>query len=352
MTAYTIAAENDELFVVDGVIAERPQDGAERLRGAFVMSGLVDCHAHATFDLSDRGIEPGTAEVVRANMRDYRAAGVTALRDAGGISMAAVDAGDPRVVAAGRFLAPEGRYFPTWTIPTEGTALVEAARTQVAAGATWVKVVDDWFSPDSGVVEQHYDVDVLRETATVVHAAGARLAMHCMDTASVEAAIVAGIDSVEHGTNATEDQVRRMAAAEIAWCPTITLIRSFLTGGALPDPAYGERSVRFYTEDLKALLPIAETAGVTILAGSDTLPPAEFWREIATLREYGATPATALAAATGAARRFLGFPELEFGAPADLVLYEANPLDDPEVLASPALVMVDGEVVGRGDPIT
>ena len=90
---------------------------------------------------------------------------------------------------------------------------------------------------------------------------------------------------------------------------------------------------------------MAAALGVRILAGSDTIPPADFWQEIATLQRYGLDAETAIAAATTTARSYLGLPDIEEGAPADIVLYHADPRDDPEVLRRPALVMVDGEVI-------
>jgi imidazolonepropionase-like amidohydrolase len=350
MTTYQVRAANIELWVADGTITFAPQDDAETLSGAYAIAGLVDCHAHSTFDLSDRNLQPGAAETVAANMRDYYAAGVTAIRDAGGVSMAAVEARDPRILAAGRFLAPPGRYFTERTLPTEADGLVAAARGQVAAGATWVKIVDDWFSPESGRVEQHYESSTLTDVVHAVHAAGARVAMHCMDTASVEAALASGVDSVEHGCNIQHDQIERMAAAGTAWCPTITLVSGFMLHQDLPDPDYQMRVRAFYNEELAVLLPRAAARGVPILAGSDTIPPADFWQEIAALYRYGLDAETAIGAATTTARSYLGLRDLEEGAPADVVLYHADPRDDPEVLERPALVMVGGEVIAKRGP--
>ncbi len=135
MSAYNVQADNIELWTRDGRITFTPQGEAETLPAKFAIAGLVDCHSHSTFDVSSRGLPAGTAEVVEANIRDYFAAGVTAIRDAGGVSMAAVEARGPRLISAGRFLAPPGRYFPDWTLPTEADGLVEAARTQIEAGA-------------------------------------------------------------------------------------------------------------------------------------------------------------------------------------------------------------------------
>lgn len=345
MATFHVVAANVELWVRDGLITFTPLDGAETLSAVHAIAGLVDCHSHATFDLSKRGLAPGTAEVVDANMRDYLAAGVTAIRDAGGVSMAAVDARDPRLIAAGRFLAPHGRYFTDWTLPTEAEHLVETALAQVTAGATWVKLIDDWFSPNTGQVEQHYDAATITRVVAAVHEVGARVAMHCMDTASVEAALIAGIDSIEHGCNMEMSQLERLAASGTAWCPTITLVEGFMMAQELPDPGFQARVRRFYAEELQQLLPRAAALGVTILAGSDTIPPARFWEEIASLHRYGLDGRAAVATATTAARAFLGLHDLEEGAPADVVLYGADPGDDPEVLQRPTLVMIDGKIV-------
>ena len=346
--AFHIRTDDAEFWVRNGRITFSPQDGAETRSAACAIAGLVDCHAHSTFDLSDRGLAPGSAAVVTANLADYFAAGVTACRDTGGVSMAAVDAHDPRLIAAGRFLAPPGRYITAWTLPTTATDLVDAVGAQVHQGATWVKIVDDWFSPENGRVEQHYEPAVLAAAVDAAHRGGARVAMHCMDTASVEAGLQCGVDSIEHGCNIQPEQIERMAAARVAWCPTVTLVSGFMLGQELPDPQYQERARRFYLEELYALLPLAAARGVTILAGSDTIPPAEFWREIANLHRYGLDAQTALASATSAARAYLGLPDIGEGSPADVVLYDADPRLDPDVLSRPALVMVAGEILPAG----
>jgi imidazolonepropionase-like amidohydrolase len=345
MGAYHVLTNNIELWVRDGAITFHSQDGSETVSSAFAIAGLVDSHSHSTLDLSGAGLAPGSAEVVDANLQDYFAAGVTAIRDTGGVSMAAVDARGPRLVAAGRFLAPPGRYITEWTLPTSADQLAEAARAQVAAGAAWVKIVGDWFSPTTGLVEQHYSPETLIAAVRTVHSIGARVAMHCMDFTSVEAALEAGIDSIEHGCNLTVSQIERMAAAGTAWCPTITLVSSVMNSQELPDPDYQARVRRFYNEELYELLPRAAGLGVTILAGSDTLPPADFWQEIANLHRYGLEPQAALASATTAARTYLGLHDLGEGSPADLVLYEADPRNDPEILRRPSLVMVAGKIV-------
>jgi imidazolonepropionase-like amidohydrolase len=71
--------------------------------------------------------------------------------------------------------------------------------------------------------------------------------------------------------------------------------------------------------------------------------------QYAALRQSGLEPRDALAAASTVARTCLGDVQsgLEEGAPADLVLYDADPRDTPEVLELPALIMFDGQLIMR-----
>ena len=86
----------------------------------------------------------------------------------------------------------------------------------------------------------------------------------------------------------------------------------------------------------------AHDLGISVLAGTDMLPPGGIIEEIAALQQAGLPPRAALAAASSAARTYLGEPNIEEGAPADLALYPADPRNDPEVLARPAAVFLQG----------
>jgi imidazolonepropionase-like amidohydrolase len=93
-------------------------------------------------------------------------------------------------------------------------------------------------------------------------------------------------------------------------------------------------------QQLREVLPAATDLGVTVLTGTDVF--GTIAREVALLAEFGLSPTAALAAASTAARRFLGLADLSEGRPADLVTYHADPRDDPQVLARPAAIIVQG----------
>lgn len=88
-------------------------------------------------------------------------------------------------------------------------------------------------------------------------------------------------------------------------------------------------------------------AGVTVLAGTDAGVVAHglVHREVGLLSAGGMPIEQALAAASWRAREFLGLPAIQEGAPADLVAFDRNPLEDPTVLSGPRLIVLDGMVI-------
>jgi len=322
-----------------------PMDG-EPLPGRFVLPGLVDAHCHLSLGRDERGEMVGLGvEAAAANLAAARVAGVTTVRDTGSPGsvtlrlVAGNDDGDLQV--CGRFLAPEGQYFPGLYAPVPAEDLVAAALAEVAGGARWVKLVGDFpvlRGPDRepAAPAPTYPIADVRRLVDAVHAAGARVAAHST-TAHVKSLIDAGVDSVEHGFGMDEDDVASLAARGGAWTPTL----GAFTAAPPPDDE-PERRERYLLarERLGRLLPVAANLGVTIMTGTDVVGTVA--GEVALLAEFGLAPPAALAAASTSARRFLGLASLTEGRPVDLVTYHDDPRDDPVVLTRPAAVVARG----------
>ncbi|MGH2596434.1 MAG: amidohydrolase family protein [Actinomycetota bacterium] len=331
-----------DLWIADGRITFSPVDRAEELvpAGGFVLPGLVDAHSHPSLDFSGRGLAVGSPALVAANLADHLRAGELLVREIGAVvGRWAVPEGTemPRIQRAGRILAPAERYFDILDASTEPDEAVEVAIGQADTGLRWVKLIMDW--PGANGLTLNYPPEVLAAVVEAVHSRGARVGIHAVSNGAVGAGVDAGVDSVEHGCMADEDQLRRMAASGIALVPTIAFLEGFApmaVGTPMEGPA--AEALRYSP----TLMEAATRLGVTVLAGTDALPFGSVPSEIAALQRAGMDPEAALAAATTTARAFLGEPGLDEGAPADLVTYAVDPRNDPEVLRTPSAIVFGG----------
>jgi imidazolonepropionase-like amidohydrolase len=312
----------------------------EELPGRYGLAGLVDAHAHPTVAADGQGSYLADGEYGAARLDEYAANGVTVIRDVGGRSQVTlgfartVAAGRPVVTAAGRFLAPAGRYFPRMYAPTAPDGLAAAIRAEVAAGAAWVKIIGDFPEwGDNGPVPnstaETYDLDAMRQAVDVAHAAGARVAVHSNLPDSGLTGI--GVDSIEHGPALGHAELASLGARGGAWTPTLCAV---LENRDSPDPETRAR-VGELRARLRDCLPYAVAHGVRVLAGTDVV--GTIAAEIGLLAGHGLTVEQAIAAAGSAARDFLGIHPA-----GDIVTYDADPREDPSVLANPAAVVVRG----------
>ena len=138
-----------------------------------------------------------------------------------------------------------------------------------------------------------------------------------------------------------QETVAAMAARGTAWTPTLSAFARRLPDDA---PAAARARIGGWLDHYREMLPVAAAAGVTIMTGTDTAGSVA--HEVATLVEFGLTPLQALRAATVDARRFLGEPAIEDGAPADVVTFEEDPREDPSALRRPAAIVLGGTRVG------
>jgi imidazolonepropionase-like amidohydrolase len=338
-------------WVFDGLAL--PDGGAVRLElgagepqalpGRFALPGLVDSHCHLTVGQDEIGPRLFGREFAEARLDVLARAGVGVVRDVGGdrsitLKLAAhQEEGRPVVLAAGRFLAPPGRYFPRMHEPVPAEDLVAAVEAELDDGATWVKLVGDFPAVDANgpvrgsAVEATYGIEIVTAVVAAAHERGARVAVHT-NTEVVGPLIRAGIDSVEHGAGLTADDLELLGARCGAWTPTLC---ASVVGGPEDAPAARDRR-RARSEHLASLLPLAARYGVRILAGSDVVGTVA--REVDLLVRHGLSVTEALAAATTAARDYLGVSVTE-----DLVTYDEDPRERPEVLASPAAVVLRGQ---------
>lgn len=322
-----------------GAPVDRPSVDARRLPGRYVLSGLVDAHAHPAVASGPAGFVALDAAGAQAQLVAWAETGVAIVRDVGSPRGLTLDlkpgSRAPLVRAAGRFLAPEGRYFPQLLVdPVGDDDLIDAAVAEIARGASWVKVIGDFpAAPESAEPARTYSLTIVGRLCSVAHAAGARVAVHTTLPGCGEY-IAAGVDSIEHGPGLEPADLEEMARRGVAWVPTLCAL---LRGAEEPDtPPERRERVRERRARLRELLPMAARLGVPVLAGTDVV--GSLAREVALLVEVGLEPPEALAAASVRGRRFLEGDATR----ADVVTYQNDPRGDPEELSRPAAVVVGG----------
>jgi imidazolonepropionase-like amidohydrolase len=272
----------------------------------------------------------------------------------------------PRLLACGRIVsatAPGGRFFEGMYREADGPDDVRrAVREQLRRGADFVKVMTtgartvELEDPDPAQMTRA-EIAALVDEA---HRQGYRVAAHAEGLAGTEIAIEEGIDTIEHGMYLCQrpELLERMAAADQVLVPTLSCFYGVAgadSGSDAPPETWSPLLVElaeYNLEQADRTLKAAKAAGVRIAAGHDWHP---FWNsgiEIQRMIAHGLTPAEALAAATSGSAYALGLAdEVGTATPgklADLVIFDGDPLDRPELLSHRDAVWL---VIQRGVPV-
>jgi imidazolonepropionase-like amidohydrolase len=318
----------------------------------WVMPGLVDAHCHVGL-AAGGAVDDATARVQAETDRDT---GVLLLRDAGSPADTRWmdDADDlPRIVRAGRHIARTRRYLRNFAEEIEPDELPAMMARQARRGDGWVKIVGDWIDRSIGDLAPCWPLDALVAGIAAAHREGARVTAHCFGEDCLPDLLAAGIDCLEHATGMGDDARAAAAARAVPIVPTLVNIDTFPALAARADPkfpVYAAHMRELHTRRF-ANVRDAHDAGIPVFCGTDaggSLPHGLVAQEVAQLRAAGLGDLDALDAAAWAARSWLGRPGLEEGAPADLVVYPADPRTDVGVLAAPRAVVLAGREPARG----
>lgn len=341
-----------DLWLVGDRVTFSPVPGAQTVAdGGFVLPGLVDAHCHIGIQL---GGGPSTIAEARAAALVDRAAGVLAIRDAGSpLSYPDLEKDEelPRLARAGRHIAAPRRYLRDIGVEVSAAELEAEVRKQAAAGSGWVKLVGDWIDRSVGDLALSWDESALAGAVATAHEAGARVAAHVFGEESVAALVRAGVDSVEHGTGLSDDDIALMASHGTALVPTMLNVQTFGNIAAQAEPKFPAYAAHMLAlrDRFPSVVRKAHEAGVPIFVGTDAGGSIEHGlaaREMLLLSEgAGLSNEEVLRAGSWGAREFLGFPGLVEGGLADLVVYAEDPRKDLHALLKPSALILRGRVV-------
>lgn len=335
--------------------------------GLCLIPGLIDAHVHITADAwSDFEGEmkrQTVDEAVQIGIRNAGVAvraGITTVRDLGGkgdsvLQVARHTNGNPvcRIVPSGTWLTrPGGHVHYAGREVSSAADAVSAVDEQYDAGARTIKIVASGGVLSSGMsaTKPAFDDETLDAMVGRARERGMRVAAHAIGAASIEQSLRAGVDSIEHGSEAS-DVDRGLFQKQPSWLvPTFNALDGICR--CEPIPAYARDKAAALSPMVVASFKAAVEDGVRIAAGTDAGTPenpvGDLWRELAAFAEHGMPLMRVLQSATSSAAQLLGLGEigtLEVGRRADAVLLDADPLTDVSAYQRVHTVIRDGAVV-------
>ena len=298
--------------------------------------------------------------------RDSLEAGVTTIRDLGGVGNAialrdAIARGEhtgPNIVAANRALCMTGGHGGFVGRLTDGPwDARKAVREQYAAGAGCIKLIATGGVLTKGAVpgQDQLSEEEMLAAITEAHTHNLRVAAHAIGTNGIKNALRAGVDSIEHGHFVDDEGIGLFLEHGAYLVPTLaalTRICENAESGNLPE--YVVRKATEIREHAAVNISKAWRAGVPIAGGSDAGTPfnhhGDYAYEVELMSTMlGMTPQQALTAATSIAARLLDVDAgtLAAGRPADLLLLDRDIGADIRALRTPALVIKAGHPIVR-----
>jgi imidazolonepropionase-like amidohydrolase len=371
-----VQVEGDRIAAVSSNEPSVSGDDVTRIDAptATLLPGLIDCHVH--FALSGGPNWLGeveqsyalacwrAAEFARATLR----AGFTSVRCLGGrdgMDTALRDAQrsgvveGPRIVTANLAICMTGGHGAWIGREADGPDDVrKAVREQLRAGANCIKLIATGgvMTPGVDIGSQQLTLEEMQAGVEEAHKAGRNVASHAHGSDGVRAAVLAGVDSIEHGSYLTDDIIQLMKERGTRLSMTLSSAAGFgdAPEGAVADWAR-EKAARV-AEAMADSFRRAYQAGVPLVLGTDAGTPYNFHganaRELLLMVENGASPLDALQAATLNGAELLQMADqvgsVEVGKMADLVLCEGDAIADVTRLARPeniGLVLQAGRVV-------
>jgi len=234
--------------------------------------------------------------------------------------------------------------------------VVKAVREQVAAGADVIKIMATGAVLSPGherPTSAQFTREELRAAVDTAHAMGLRVAAHAHGVEGIARAVVAGVDTIEHGTHLHEDPgvAKEMAARGVFLVPTLKALERIAEGTGVPEDMRSKAQDR--RSDRDRTFRVALEFGVPIAMGTDAATPfnrhGENAEELALMVALGMTPIAAITAASGVAARALGREDIGVLAPgrlADIVVWDGDPSHDIQtLLRAPRAVFLGGDRV-------
>ncbi|NLA61485.1 MAG: amidohydrolase family protein, partial [Firmicutes bacterium] len=358
---------------------ERPDIKVVDLGGYTVLPGLIDMHVHVDYwyshpnraEYEDETGDAMAACLAARNIRSTLEKGITTVRDlASGVGLKmrrAVELGyvpGSRIFTSAKGISMTGGHgsdgYKSCREADGPEEVRKAVREQIKAGANLIKILTSHRSEHPEYRQEELDAGV-----DEAHRRGYWVACHAAIMPSCKMAVLAGVDTIEHGTHLTDEVREMMAERGVYLIPTMIAYHTMakLARKAKEDPeGAGDFRREFLAKHadwwirtgdmLESQFRKAAAAGIKMAVGTDLVVPdvefSPYHEEIEFFVEYGYGEMNTICAATRVAAEALGKADdlgtIEKGKIADFIAVEGDPLQDIKALRNVKLVVKDGRV--------
>ena len=344
-----------------------------------LMPGLIDAHVHLFLHPGAEDLQtveesvPQRTIIATLAARDDLMAGFTAERDMGteGAGAAdtavrnAIDQGlipGPRLRISGNAVDilgghedanrfnPEQHVLSNATYANNAAELVSVIREQFKLGADFIKIYEtgrDSFQDGKFSTPYQYTEAELRAAVEEAARVGKRVAVHATGEPGTLYAARAGVVSIDHADQLSEETMRLMREKQIPAVPTFAISEYFADHAESAEAgAARHRALDYHAQEFRKQM----AAGVSFAMGSDVgpFPHGTQAREFILMVKYGMKPLAAIQAGTLNGAKVLGWRgqigALKAGYFADVIAVPGNPLEDISVLQKVAFVMKGGVI--------
>jgi imidazolonepropionase-like amidohydrolase len=375
---WSVLVDGDKIAAVGPNIAAPSGAKVVDLPGTTLIPGMIEGHSHLFLHpynetkWDDQVLhEPVALRTARAVVHAEKTlmAGFTTERDLGteGAGYAdvglkqAIDEGivpGPRLLVATKANVARGAYGPKGFEPgvhvpqgaeevSGADEMTKAARDQIAAGADVVKMYADYHYLPGEPSRPTLSEAEMAAGVAVAHDAGRLAAAHATTAEGMRRAILAGVDTIEHGYGGTAEIFGMMHDKGIALCPTIAASEAYARyfqgwNGTEPAPESVQENRRSFRLAMQAGVPICMGGDVGVFAHGEN------WREMDAMQRAGMPAAQVMIAATSGNARIFHLADrgvVKPGLLADLVAVDGDPTRDVLAVRNIRLVMKGGQIV-------
>lgn len=347
-----------------------------------LLPGLIDAHVHLFLHPGAEDLQTVEESVPQRTIlatlaaRDDLMAGFTAERDMGTEGAGSADTAvrnainqgfipGPRLRISGNAIDilgghedannynPEQHLLSNATRANSADELVSVIREQFKEGADFIKMYETGRdSLRDGKFKTPYQFTEAELNAAVQEAArvGRRVAVHATGEPGTLYAARAGVASVDHAFQLSDETMRLMREKQIFAVPTFAILEYFADHAASPAESERRRQMLdFHAQEFRKQL----AAGVPMAVGSDVgpFPHGTQAREFVLMVKYGMTPLATLQASILNGAKLLGWEGaigvLKSGYYADVIAVPGNPLQDISAVQKVMFVMKNGTVYKR-----